>query len=99
MSAKIVLKGAEAGASPAFLNLLPAAPEMSAFDEACGTWDSEPFSMGGDKYEYCRGKHFLCGDDQDSAFNTCMAAIGEGCARLRAQHSPQRRGVRMTCAC
>lgn len=84
MSAKIVLKGAEAGASPQFLDLLPPAPEITAFDEACGTWNSEPYTSGGQKYQYCNGKHFLCGGDQDSAFNTCLAAIGEGCKRLEA---------------
>jgi hypothetical protein len=84
MSAKIILKGAEAGASPKFLDLLSPAPEISAFDEDCGTWDSEPYTSGGQKYEYCKGKHFLCGDDQDNAFHSCLAAIGEDYDRLRA---------------
>jgi len=75
MIGKIVLKGAEAGASPMMLDQFPQAPTISAFDEACGTWDSEPYTVGGTKAELCHNKHFLCGEDQQSDFNTCLAAI------------------------
>eukprot|EP00967_Tisochrysis_lutea_P082995 scaffold115114_cov39-Tisochrysis_lutea.AAC.2 len=77
MIGKIVLKGAEAGASPMMLDQFPQAPTISAFDEACGTWDSEPYTVGGTKAELCHNKHFLCGEDQQSDFNTCLAAIGK----------------------
>ena len=76
MSAKIVLKGSEGGAAPKFLELLPPAPEISAFDEACGTWDTAPYTRGGSNYGYCAGHHFLCGEGQETSFNTCLAAIG-----------------------
>eukprot|EP00967_Tisochrysis_lutea_P156211 scaffold314335_cov35-Tisochrysis_lutea.AAC.3 len=83
MSAKIVLKGAENGTPPQFMDLLPQAPQISAFDAACGTWDSASYAPGADKYQHCRSKHFLCGANQQSDFNVCLAAIGNSYTRPR----------------
>jgi len=58
----------------------PTAPDPSDFDEKCGTWNTGPYAPGAAQYPHCKGKKFLCSDEQNSEapendFNECLEAI------------------------
>ena len=75
MSANIHVKGASANAeSPKqHAEFFPEPPMITSQDEACGTVGV--FDHAHDLEAACAGKHFLCGDNMDDLFNTCMEAI------------------------
>ena len=83
MTGRIKLIGAETGIVPYFGSILHshqvlhAPPNISRWDTACGTWDSQPFSRDGESYDaICENKAFLCDTDNGNAlYNECLQAI------------------------